>query len=298
MLNAKLKREFPLHLMLIPGLIIVFIFSYGPMFGLIMAFQNFDPAAGFLKSVWVGLDNFKYILTLEDTRQVLWNTVYISSMKIVVETIASIVFALMLNEVSHKWFKKSVQTIVYFPYFLSWIILGSILRDVLSADGIVNKFLGIFHIHPIMFLGDNKIFPFVLVLTEAWQVLGFGAIVYLAALTSISPTLYEAAVIDGANRWQQTLHITLPGMKSTIVLMVTLSLGNILNAGFDQIFVLYNPLVYQSGDVIDTWVYRMGLVSAQYSIGAAVGLFRSVVSFILISLSYYLAYKFADYQIF
>ena len=284
--------------MVLPGIVLVLIYSYGPMFGLVMAFQDYDPTLGFFKSSWVGLDNFKYILSLVDTVQVLNNTIFIAGMKIVFETIASISIAVLLNEVNHKFFKKTIQTIIYFPYFLSWIVLGGILRDVLSTDGILNRFLALFGIKSIMFLASVKVFPYLLVITDSWQQVGFGTIIYLAAITNINPALYEASAIDGANRWKQTIHITLQGMKPIIVLMATLSLGNILNAGFDQIYVLYSPLVYQSGDVIDTWVFRMGLINAQYSVAAAVGLFRSLVSFILIGLSYFFAHKYADYKIF
>lgn len=284
--------------MVLPGIVLVLIYCYGPMFGLVMAFQDYDPTLGFFRSPWVNLDNFKYILSLPDTVQVLNNTIFIAGMKIIFETFASILIAILLNEVNHKFFKKTIQTIIYFPYFLSWIVLGGILRNVLSIDGILNKFLAIFGVNSIMFLGNVKAFPYLLVITDAWQQVGFGTIIYLAAITNINPALYEASAIDGANRWKQTIHITLQGMKPIIVLMATLSLGNILNAGFDQIYVLYSPLVYQSGDVIDTWVFRMGLINAQYSVAAAVGLFRSLVSFILIGLSYFFAHKYADYRIF
>ena len=161
-----------------------------------------------------------------------------------------------------------------------------------------NNALNRFGIAPILFLGNNTLFPFVLVLSDMWQNVGMGTIIYLAAIANINPTLYEAAIVDGANRWKQALYITLPGMKPIIILLLTLSLGGILNAGFEQILVLYNPVVYSSGDVIDTWVYRAGLVDAQYSLASAVGLFKSVVSLVLISTSYYLAHKYGDYRIF
>ncbi|WP_308633910.1 ABC transporter permease [Paenibacillus silvisoli] len=294
----KLKHEIPMHVMLLPGVLVTLIFSYGPMAGLIMAFQNYIPAFGMLKSEWVGLKNFTYIFNLPDVGQVVWNTVYIAFLKIVFSAVVTIVLALLIHEVTQKKLKRTVQTIIYLPYFLSWIILGAILRDMLAMDGIVNQTLGSFGIEPMMFLGNNALFPYLLVVTDCWQTVGFGTIVYLAAISSINPMLYEASVIDGASRLRQVWHITLPGMKPIIVLLLTLSLGSILNAGFDQIFVLYSPMVYESGDVIDTWVYRAGLVDAQFSIATAVGLFRSVVSFILISLSYYLAHKYANYRIF
>lgn len=186
-----------------------------------------------------------------------------------------------------------------FASLLSWIILGGILIDILSpSQGIVNQVLGLFGIEPIYFLGDNKWFPFTIVATDVWKEFGFNTIVYLAALTSINPALYEAALIDGANRWKQTLYVTLPGMLPIIVLLATLSLGNVLNAGFDQIFNLYSPSVYETGDILDTLVYRTGLEQAQYSVATAIGLFKSVVSFVMVSVSYFLAYRLVNYRIF
>lgn len=300
MVNDKFRRQLPLYLMLLPGMIIVFIYSYIPMVGIVIAFQRFIPAKGlFGPQEWVGLGNFRYILTLPDTYKILRNTVFIASMKIIAGLVVPIVIALLLNEVRREKFKRSIQTIIYLPHFLSWVIFAGILIDILSpSEGIVNKILESIGLRSIYFLGDPKWFPYTMVITDLWKNFGFSTIVYLAALTNISPTLYEAAEIDGANRWQQTWYITIPGMKSIIVLLATLSLGSILNAGFEQIFNLYSPQVYETGDIIDTFVYRLGLIQAQYGLATAVGLFKSLVSFILISLSYYLAYRFADYRIF
>ena len=292
------QRELPLYLMLIPPLILLLIYSYGPMLGLVMAFQKFEPVIGFFQSKWVGMDNFVRVFSFPDIKSVIWNTFYISILKIIIETVAAILVAIFLNEVMSKWFKRTVQTIIYFPYFLSWVILGGVLRDILARDGVVNLLVQAMGMKPVLFLGVAKIFPWVLVITETWQITGFGTIVFLASISSISPTLYEAAAIDGAGRIKQTWYITLPGMKSMIILMITLSMGYVLNAGFDQILMLYSPLVYSTGDVIDTWVYRAGLQQAQYSLGAAVGLMRSAVSFILVVGSYYFAYKVADYRVF
>jgi len=290
--------EAPYHLMLLPGVILVLIYSYGPMFGLVIAFQDFIPANGF-KSDWIGFGNFTYVWLLPDTLSVIWNTVYISLMKIVAGLVFPILISLLLNEVHKSFIKRSVQTLIYLPHFLSWIILGGILIDILSpSEGIVNHALQFFGLKPVYFLGDNSWFPYTVVLTDLWKEFGFSTIVYLAALTSINPVLYEAAIVDGANRWRQTWHVTLPGMVPIIVLLTTLSLGNVLNAGFDQIFNLYSPQVYASGDIIDTLVYRLGLVDAQFGPATAVGLFKSVVSFVFISVSYLLAYRLANYRIF
>lgn len=298
-MNKKRLQEIPLHLMILPGVICSFIFSYIPMLGIVMAFQKFVPARGIFRSKWVGNANFEYIFMMPNFFSVMWNTVFIAVMKIIAGLIVPIIFALLLNEINKAVFKKSIQTIIYFPYFLSWVLLGGILIDILSpSSGIVNSFLGIFGVKPIFFLGDEKWFPFTLVITDTWKHFGYGTIVYLAALTGIDPTLYEAAMIDGSNRWKQTLHVTLPGMYPIVTLMIVLSLGNVLNAGFEQVFNLYSPQVYSTGDIIDTLVYRIGLIDAQYSVATAIGLFKSIISFVLIVLSNKLANKYAGYRVF
>lgn len=296
---GKFKRELPLHIMLIPGIICIILFCYVPMGGIVMAFQKFVPAKGIFESKWVGLDNFRYIFHLPNFLPVLRNTVLIAFGKIIAELFVPIVFALLLNEINHAFVKRTVQTIVYFPYFLSWVILGGIFIDILSpSNGIVNELLGLVGIEPIYFLGDEKWFPFTIIITATWKHFGYKTIVYLAALTGIDPTLYEAAVVDGANRWKQTIHVTIPGIVPIVTLMVVLSLGDILNAGFEQVFNLYSPSVYSTGDIIDTLVYRMGMVNTQYSVATAIGLFKSVISFILIVISNKLAGKLAGYRVF
>ncbi|MBU5344511.1 ABC transporter permease subunit [Paenibacillus sp. FSL W8-0187] len=299
MKTGKWRRELPLHILVFPSLVIVLIYCYIPMFGNVIAFQDFKPIKGFMGSEWTGLSNLEYVLEMPNTYRIIWNTVYIATMKIIMGNIVPIIIALLLNEIRKTIVKRSIQTLIYFPYFLSWVILAGILIDVLSLQhGIVNQVLGWFGIQPIYFLGDNRWFPITLVLTDTWKEFGFNTIVYLAALTSINPSLYEAATIDGANRWKQTLYITLPGMIPIVVLMATLSLGNVLNAGFDQVFNLYSPQVYESGDILDTLIYRIGVSDAQYGPATAIGLLKSFVSFLLISVSYWLAYRFANYRIF
>lgn len=269
------------------------------MFGAMIVFQNYKPAIGFLKSEWVGLDNFKFIFQLDDIYHVVWNTFAIASLKMTIGFFVPIVFALLLNEVRSLLFKKTVQTMVYLPHFMSWIILGGVMANLLSVNGgLVNVILGWFGLEPVMFLGSNFWFRPVLVVSDIWKEFGFSTIVYLAALAGINPNLYEAAVVDGANRWKQTLYITLPGLAPIMALVATLSLGGILNAGFDQVFNLYNPLVYETGDIIDTYVYRMGLVQAQYSFATTVGMSKSLISLVLMVISYRLAYKYANYRIF
>ncbi|GIP31865.1 sugar ABC transporter permease [Paenibacillus sp. J2TS4] len=299
MFKFWMSEKFPLHLMLLPSLVILAVYSYWPMVGVSIAFQKYIPTKGIFGSPWVGWNHFEYLFQLPDTKRVIINTLAIASMKIVAGLIVPIIVSLLLNEVRKNVFKRTFQTLVYLPHFLSWVILGGILIDLLSpSHGLVNQFLGVFGIQPIFFLGDNHWFRFILVVSDVWKEFGFNTIVYLAALTGINPALYEAAEMDGASRLRQTWHITLPGMLPIVILMATLSLGNILNAGFDQVFNLYSSTVYESGDIIDTLVYRLGILQAQYGLATAVGLLKSVVSLIMISCSYFLAYRFANYRIF
>ena len=297
--RRRLVRELPLYLMLAPAVVVVLIYSYAPMVGIVMAFQRVLPGRGIFGSPWIGLDNFAFMIRMPNILQVLWNTIRIAGLKAVAGVIVPVAVALMLNNVTSQAFKRTVQTIIYLPHFLSWVILAGIFIEILSpSGGAVNLLLGRVGIEPIYFLGDDRIFPWTMVATDVWKSFGFGAIIYLAALTDIDPTLYEAAVVDGASRRQQTRHITLPGISGTIIMLSTLSLGNILNAGFDQIFNLYGPVVYRTGDIIDTLVYRIGIANFQYGVATAVGLFKSVVSLILIGIAYRLADKWADYRIF
>jgi len=210
-----------------------------------------------------------------------------------------VIYALLLNEMRSVRYKRILQTMIYFPHFLSWVILSGILIDLLSpSTGLIGVVMQAVGLKPVYWLGDAEVFPFTLVFTETWKEFGFGTIVYLAALTAIDPTLYEAGMIDGATRWQQTRYITIPGIMPTVMLMMILSMGNILNAGFDQVFNLYSPQVYRTGDILDTLVYRLGLVDIQYGVATAVGLFKSFVSFVMLAASYFLAYKYSDYRVF
>ncbi|WP_338555554.1 ABC transporter permease subunit [Paenibacillus sp. KS-LC4] len=286
------------YLMLLPGFSWLTLFSIVPLFGIAIAFQDFNPGLGVFHSEWIGLENFKYMFTLNDSKTIFFNTIFIAVMKIIGNMIVPLIFALLLNELRLAIFKKWIQTIVYLPHFLSWVILSGILLDIFSYNGPINGILSIFDINPILFFARADLFPFIIVSSDVWKEFGFNTIIFLAALTGINPSLYEAAAIDGASRIQRLLNVTLPGIMTTVILLSVLSLGNVLNAGFDQIFNLYNPLVYSSGDIIDTWVYRTGLLNLQYGLATAMGLLKSVISFTLISVSYFLAYKFANYRIF
>ena len=297
--KKEVQRSWPMYVMLLPAIILALIFCYAPMGGLVMAFQNYKPWLGITGSEFVGLDNFKQIFEFKESYQAIINTFIIAVSKMVLGLIFPIIVALLLNEVHYMGVKKGIQTLVYLPHFLSWVTVAGMLRDILGMDGIVNMFLQkVFGMDPIFFLGNAGMFRQIVVISDLWKGFGFGMIVYLAAISNIDQSLYEAAQIDGAGRWKQTLYVTIPCILPMVIVMATLSLGNVLNAGFDQIFNLYSPLTYSTGDIIDTYVYRQSLVNGQYSFGTAVGLFKSGVSLFLTAVAYKLAYKFAGYRIF
>lgn len=285
-------------LMILPALFWMFFINIVPMFGIIMAFQDFIPGKGIFGSKLVGLENFKYMFQMSDVRSIFTNTILIACGKLVLNVVIPVIFALLLNEIKNTYFKKSIQTIVYLPHFLSWVVLGGILLDLFGKFGPINGIIASLGLERVSFFQRADLFRQIAIGSDVWKEFGFNAVVYLAALTGISPALYEAAAIDGASRWQRALKITLPGIKGVIVLMSVLALGNILNAGFDQIYNIYNQSVYSTGDIIDTWVYRVGMNDLKFSLATAVGLLKSVVGFIMISLSYLIAYKTADYRIF
>jgi len=294
----RFRLELQLHLLLIPGILVTLVYAYGPMAGSVMAFQKFEPGLGFFKSEWVGWQNFAYIFHMPDFQQVLWNTVLIASLKILLSLFLPLVLALMLNELTRVWFRRLLQTSYYFPFFLSWTVLGGVFMELFSLRGPVNGIFAAIGLEPILFFGDNNWFRAILIGSDVWKNMGYNMIIYLAAMTAINSSLYEAAEVDGAGKWSQMRHITLPGMKGIIILLGTLALGNILNAGFDQILIMYNPTVYHGSDVLDTFVYRLGLFSQQFGPATAVGLFKSGISVVLVSVSYYAAYKFNNYRIF
>lgn len=296
--ELALARTWPLYVMLLPGLTALALFHYKPMYGIIIAFQDFQPLKGISGSPWVGLYHFRDLFSRREFPLLLRNTVFIAVGKIVVTQLAALVFALSLNEVRNQIFKRSVQTVVYLPHFLSWIILGGLFIDLLAEAGAFNKIFSYAGIGPIPFLAKPALFPFILIGTHAWKEFGWAAIIYLAALTNVDPQLHEAAAIDGAGHLQRIWNVTIPAILPIIALVAALSLGHVLDAGFEQILVLYNPILRDTGDVIATYVYRAGLERAQYSLATAVGLFQGVVSFILIILSRWLADRVAGYRIF
>lgn len=292
------KKNFWLYIMLIPSFVIVCLFMYYPMYGLIIAFKDYVPAVGIWESKFVGLKWIELMFRSPDFGEIMYNTVLISSLKIIGGTIFTVFVAVLLNELTNGALKKSIQTLIYFPSFVSWIVIGGVFLTLLGSTGVINQALESFGLAPIGFLTDNNVFPGTLVVTDIWKSFGYGTIIYTAAIASIDTGLYEAIAIDGGGRLRQIWHIVLPGMRPTIVLIATLKLRDILNAGFDQIIMLYNPQVYSSGDVIDTYVYRAGLLGAQFSFGTAVGLFKGIMGLILLFIAYKAADKLVHYKIF
>lgn len=292
------KTDWRLYFMLMIPAAFLLVFSYVPMYGIIMAFQDYNPALGILESPFVGLKQFRIFFTMPDSTKIIVNTVVIAVGKIIAGQVTAILFALLLNEVGNRRYKKTVQTITYFPHFLSWVIIGTVFMDMLSTKGIINQAVQALGGRAIFFLGDNRYFRATMILLETWKEFGWGAIMYLAAISNINPELYEAASIDGAGRLKQVWHITLPGIKGTILMLAVLALGGVLNAGFEQILVMYNPGVYATGDILDTFIYRQGLLDAQFSLSTAIGLFKSLIGLLLMLLTNFLAVKYSDYRVF
>jgi putative aldouronate transport system permease protein len=292
------RHEYQYHLMLIPAVVALFVFSIMPMAGVIIAFKRYLPAKGIWGSQWVGLKYFEYMFSLPDSYRIFRNTLIIATAKIILNLVVPIFFSILLNEIRNMTFKKTVQTIIYVPHFLSWVVLATPIITMLSFNGMINNLVSALGGERTLYLMSNRYFRKILITTDVWKEFGFGTIVYLATITGISPNLYEAADIDGASRIQKIWHVTIPALQSIVVLMAVRSLGSVLNAGFDQVYNLYSPAVYETGDIIDTYVYRTGLLQMNYSLSTAVGLLKSLLSMLLIGTSYVLADKFANYSIF
>ncbi|AYB44367.1 ABC transporter permease [Paenibacillus lautus] len=293
-----IRGNMDMYLLLIPGLVFLLLFKYTPMYGIVIAFQDFNIFGGISGSEWVGMAQFERLLQSDEFLQVLINTLLISLYKITILFPIPIVIALMLNEVRRMFFKRTIQTIIYLPHFLSWVIISGLFLNILSpTGGIVNEIIRSFGGEPISFFTDNSLFRSLVVFTAGWKEIGWNAIVFIAAIAGIEQEQYEAAAIDGAGRIRQMWSISLPGMLPTIVLMFILRIGSLLEAGTEQILTMYNPLVYETGDVIGTYVYRMGLGQQDYSFSTAVGLFNSAVGFLLIVIGNMLSRKFLNRSI-
>jgi len=280
---SNLRKYKALYLISLPGIIYFIVFKYLPLLGSVMAFQNYNIFKGFTGSPWVGLDQFRRMFTYPEFLRILENTVLIGFYDLIFAFPVPIIFALLLNELRKVVYKRILQTVVYLPHFLSWVIIGGIMIGILSpTTGIVNQILNAFGLKSIYFLGEDSYIRSILVGTGIWKDSGWGTIVYLAALASVNPELYEAARIDGASRWRQTLSITIPAILPTITIMFLLHIGNFLDFGFERVFVFVNSLNESKGDILDTYIYRVGLIDQQYSYTTAIGLFKSVVGLVLV----------------
>lgn len=299
--ESRLTRRSPqwyYHAMMLPGMVFILLFEFVPTAGIVMAFQDFKPAKGIFGSEWVGFKHFIRMFSDPNVYRLVRNTIVISVGKLAANMLVSIAFAILLNEIRVRWLKKAVQTIVYLPHFLSWALLAPIIMLLLANDGPINDFLQFLGFDPIQFIGNKDTFRPLLILTSVWKGFGYSSIIYLAAITGVDPGLHEAAVIDGASWWQRVLHVTLPGMLSIIILVLAIDVSNVLSAGFDQVFNLYSVRVYETGDIIDTYVYRMGLVDRQYSFSTAIGMFKSIIGLILMLAVNGFSKKFLDRTVF
>ena len=287
------------YLLLIPAILYFFIFHYVPMYGVIISFKDYSFKKGILGSDWVGLENFIYMFNLNDFYRVFWNSFCLSFLRLIFEFPVPIIIALLLNEIGSKRFKKITQTAIYLPHFISWAVIGGILVNFLSPTwGVVNDIIQRLGFEPIFFLGDPKYFRTTVVISSIWKEAGWGTIIYLAAITGIDVEQYEAATVDGANRWQRLIYITLPNIKTTIILMLILRMGSIMSNGFEQIYTLQNTQNLSVSEVFETYTYRVGLLGGRFSFATTVGLFASVISMIFLLTTNFISKKMGEETIF
>jgi putative aldouronate transport system permease protein len=281
-IRKNVKRHYGIYLMVLPVVAYYLIFNYAPIAGAVIAFKDFSPKLGIFGSHWVG---FKYFISFFKSiyfTRVVSNTLIISFFDILFGFPLPIILALLINEVGNKTFKRSIQTISYLPHFISVVVVCGLIQDFFSTDGVVNSLFAVINIKATQFLSDPSWFRPIFVGSNVWQSFGWNSIIYLAALTSINPQLYEAARIDGASRWRQTLHITLPGILPITMTLLILRIGNIMSVGFEKIILLYNPMTYETADVISTFVYRKGILEMNFSFSTAVGLFNAAINCLLL----------------
>ena len=301
--KSFVKTQWIWWVMLLPGIILTLVFKYGSMFGIVMAFQDFNIYKGtFLGQARAsdhGFGNFIYVFKMEKFWQSVFNTLLISGIKIILGILVPLLLAILINEVGKRWFSRFVQTSFFLPFFLSWVILGSILLEMFSYGGIVNTIIEKICGTRILFFLDNNWFRALIILSDVWKGMGYNMVIFLAAIMGVDETLFEATEIDGGNRFQQIVHVMLPSIAPVVILVMTLSIGGLLNGGFDQVLVMYNPMVYEGGDIIDTFVYRLGMFGdRQVDVASAVNLAKSFVTIILMGGAYFFAYKKFDYRIF
>lgn len=297
-IRKTIKRDWSLYLLLIPATLLIIFLRIYPFWGASIAFVRYNPVAGVGGSQFVGLKNFIDVFHRPEIVNLIRNTIVISLGKITLEEIFGLAFAILVYEVRFRAFKKVIQTIATFPHFFSWVIIGTLALSLLGANGMVNQALEVMGIHSLRFLGDKNIFPFSLIFTDVWKEFGWSAVIYLAALTQINPELIEAAAVDGAGRWARLWYIILPVVFPTFIFMVTLGLGGLLDAGFDQVLVLYNPAVYSTGDILDTYVYRMGLINFKFEIATVVGMIKAIVGYIAIISANWVSGKITNLRMF
>ncbi|QNK55820.1 sugar ABC transporter permease [Paenibacillus sp. PAMC21692] len=292
-------RYWDLYLMLLPAMLFIIVYKYVPMYGVIIAFKDFNIMKGIMGSSWIGFEHFRQLFMFDEFPRVVRNTIIISFMKLIFGFPAPIIIALLLNELVLKRFKRVVQTFTYIPHFISWVVVGGIVIDLLSpSSGIVNKVIQSLGLEPIFFMSDGQWFRWILVFSDNWKEAGWGAIIYLAAILGINDELYQAARVDGATRLRQIWHVTLPCIRSTIVILLLLRIGNVFDAGFEQILVMYNAMVYEVADIIDTYVYRVGLGQMQFGLTTAAGLFKSVIGCGLLIMANWMARRMGEEGIF
>lgn len=296
---TDIKKNKTIYILCIPIVVWYLIFCYWPMEGLLMAFQRYNVAKGITGSPWVGFDNFIQFFTGPYFGRLMRNTATIGLLDLFFGFPAPIIFALLLNEVGKKFFRKTVQTISYMPYFISMVVICGIIKEFTQSGGVISDIVGtLTHTNPGNLLGEAKYFWAIYIISGIWQGFGYGSIIYIAALSSIDQQLYEAAVMDGANRWKQTLHITLPGLAPTITILLIMRMGSLLAVGSDKILLLYSPAIYETADVINTYVYRVGLVEMNYGFSAAVGLFNSVIGTVFLLTTNAICRKYSETSLF
>lgn len=293
-----LRKNWTVYLLAIPLIAFFIIFAYFPMGGLIMAFENYKPNLGIFGSEFVGLENFQDFFASVFAWRVIRNTLIISLLQLVIEFPLTIIFALLLNELKEGWFRKGVQLLTYMPYFVSMVVLAGIIVDFTKSTGAIAQIISFFSGEQVNLLGDPAYWRPVYIISNLWQGLGFGSIIYVAALSGIDQELYEAAEIDGATRWKQTVHITIPGISSTIIIMLILRIGMIMTVGQEKTILLYNPQVYETADIISSFIYRKGLLEFNYGYSTAVSLFNSVINFALLLIANTISKKYSETSLF
>lgn len=283
--RSDLRRHWPLYLMALPAVVAVLVFSYGPLFGLMIGFLDYSPFLGFSGSEWVGWENFRTAFSNPFFTTALRNSLIISTLKLALGFPAAIILALLLNEARLRWLKVTVQTASILPFFISWVVVGTMFRALLGTDGALNEVRTGLGWSGVSYLSDPGAFRWIIVFQDVWKGAGYGAVLYLAAMSSIDPALYEAAEVDGASRWQRVRHITLPGITGTMITLFVISVGYLASAGFEQIYVMYNVSVLSTADILETLTLRLGLEQNDYGLATAVGLFQGVISLCLVGLA-------------